>query len=487
MAGILDDLDWQGKVFSSGWVSAHGGVLDSVEPATGEVLARAGLADARDIAAAAAAAKAAQPEWAAQPGPQRAAVLRRASRVLEDNRAEFEQWLIREGGAIPGKAAFEVDLVLGELWEAAALPTQPWGHLLPTSEAGRQSIARRVPLGVVGVISPWNFPQILSVRAVAPALALGNAVVLKPDVQTAVSGGVLIARLFELAGLPEGLLHVLPGDAGPGAALTENPDVAMISFTGSTAVGRLVGETAGRTLKRVSLELGGNNALIVLDDADLDIASSAGAWSAFLHQGQVCMTAGRHIVVESVADRYLEHLTKRAENLPVGNPYTEQVALGPLINARQLANVDRIVTETINAGATLRTGGTHKDLYYRPTVLAGVTPGMPAFREEIFGPVAPVIVVKDADEAVRVANDTDYGLVAAIQTGSLERGLEVASQLRTGIVHVNDQTLNNDAFAPFGGTGASGNGSRFGSQSSWDEFTQWQWITSRPQAHAFPF
>jgi benzaldehyde dehydrogenase (NAD) len=487
MAGILDDLDWQGKVFSSGWGTAHGGVLDSAEPATGEVLAQVGLGDAEDIAAAAAAAKSAQPEWAAQIGPQRAAVPRRASRVLEDNRAEFEQWLVREGGAVPGKAAFEVDLVLGELWEAAALPTQPWGHLLPTSEAGRQSIARRVPLGVVGVISPWNFPQILSVRAVAPALALGNAVVLKPDVQTAVSGGVLIARLFELAGLPEGLLHVLPGDAEPGAALTENPDVAMISFTGSTAVGRLVGETAGRTLKRVSLELGGNNALIVLDDADLDIASSAGAWSAFLHQGQVCMTAGRHIVVESVAGRYLDRLAERAENLPVGNPYTEQVALGPLINARQLANVDRIVTETIDAGASLRVGGTYKDLYYRPTVLAGVTPDMPAFREEIFGPVAPVIVVKDADEAIRVANDTDYGLVAAIQTGSLERGLEVASQLRTGIVHVNDQTLNNDAFAPFGGTGASGNGSRFGSQSSWDEFTQWQWITSRPQAHAFPF
>jgi benzaldehyde dehydrogenase (NAD) len=302
VAEILDSLDWQGKIFSSGWVSSHGGVLDSTEPATGDVLAQVGLADASNIEVAAAAAKNAQPEWAAQPGPQRAALLRRAACVLEDDRAEFEQWLVREGGAIPGKAAFEVDLVLGELWEAAALPTQPWGHLLPTSEAGRQSIARRVPLGVVGVISPWNFPQILSVRAVAPALALGNAVVLKPDVQTAVSGGVLIARLFELAGLPEGLLHVLPGDAEPGTALTANPDVAMISFTGSTAVGRLVGEAAGRTLKRVSLELGGNNALIVLDDADLDVASSAGAWSAFLHQGQVCMTAGRHIVVESVAD-----------------------------------------------------------------------------------------------------------------------------------------------------------------------------------------
>jgi benzaldehyde dehydrogenase (NAD) len=487
MAEVLDGLDWQGKVFSNGWVTPQGGELKSVEPATGDVLARVGLANAADIAAAAAAARRAQPDWAARPGPQRAALIRRAARVLEDNRAEFERWLVREGGAIPGKAAFEVELVLGELWEAAALPTQPVGQLLPTSEAGRQSIARRVPLGVVGVISPWNFPQILSVRAVAPALALGNAVVLKPDVQTAVSGGVLIARLFELAGLPEGVLHVLPGDAEPGAALAENADVAMISFTGSTAVGRLVGEAAGRTLKRVSLELGGNNALIILDDADLDVASSAGAWGAFLHQGQVCMTAGRHIVVESVADAYLDRLAKRADNLPVGDPFTGQVALGPLINERQLANVDRIVSETVSAGATLRAGGSHDGLFYRPTVLGGVTPSMAAFREEIFGPVAPVIVVKDTDEAVRVANDTEYGLAAAIQTGSLERGLAVADQLRTGIVHVNDQTLNNDAFAPFGGTGASGNGSRFGSQSSLDEFTQWQWVTSRPQAHGFPF
>jgi benzaldehyde dehydrogenase (NAD) len=217
------------------------------------------------------------------------------------------------------------------------------------------------------------------------------------------------------------------------------------------------------------------------------VASSAGAWGAFLHQGQVCMTAGRHIVVESVADAYLDRLAKRADNLPVGDPFTGQVALGPLINERQLANVDRIVSETVSAGATLRAGGSHEGLFYRPTVLGNVTPSMAAFREEIFGPVAPVIVVKDADEAVRVANDTEYGLVAAVQTGSLERGLALADQLRTGIVHVNDQTLNNDAFAPFGGTGASGNGSRFGSQSNLDEFTQWQWVTSRPQAHGFPF
>ena len=217
MAGLLDDLDWQGKVYSSGWTSSRGGVLESTEPATGEVLATVGLADADDMRAAATGSGSTgmgRPAW-----PQRAALVRRAARILEDNRAEFEGWLVREGGAIPGKAAFEVELVLGELWEAAALPTQPWGYLLPTGEAGRQSIAKRVPLGVVGVISPWNFPLILSMRAVAPALALGNAVILKPDTQTAVSGGILLARLFELAGLPGGLLHVLPGDAEPGAAL----------------------------------------------------------------------------------------------------------------------------------------------------------------------------------------------------------------------------------------------------------------------------
>ncbi|HEX6358394.1 benzaldehyde dehydrogenase [Actinophytocola sp.] len=487
MAELLAGGEWTGRVYSGGWIGARGGVIDSVEPATGAVLAQVGLADAEDVAAATARAAAAQPVWAETIGPTRAAVIRKAAAVLSDNRAEFERWLIREGGAVPGKAAFEVDLALGELWEAAALPTQPYGHLLPVSEPGRESVARRVPLGVVGVISPWNFPLILSMRAVAPALALGNAVVLKPDVQTAVSGGVLVARLFEEAGLPEGLLHVLPGDASPGEALVRDPHVSMISFTGSTAVGREVGATAGRTLKRVSLELGGNNALIVLDDADLEVASSAGAWGAFLHQGQVCMTAGRHIVLESVADEYLDRLAKRASMLPVGDPNTEQVALGPLINERQLSNVDRIVTETVAAGAEVRAGGTYERLFYQPTVLAGVTSSMPAFREEIFGPVAPVVVVRDADEAVAVANETEYGLVAAVQTGSVERGRDLARRLRTGIVHVNDQTLNNDAYAPFGGTGASGNGSRFGSQSSWDEFTQWQWVTYREQAHAFPF
>ncbi|KUJ59730.1 benzaldehyde dehydrogenase [Streptomyces albus subsp. albus] len=486
MARWLDAAELDSQVFSDGWRTSHGGTVQVTEPATGRALATVGLADATDVGRAVSSAAAAQPAWAATPPAERAAVLRRAAGTLEENAAEVADWIVREGGGIRGKAEHEVGSVADELWAAASLPTRPHGHLLP-SVPGRQSIGRRVPLGVVGVISPWNVPLLLGMRAVAPALALGNAVVLKPDVHTPVSGGLVAARLFEAAGLPEGLLHVLPGDAGPGAALTEHPDVAMIAFTGSTAVGRRIGETAGRLLKRVSLELGGNNALIVLDDADLDTAASAGAWASFFHAGQVCMAAGRHIVLESVADAYLDRLAKKAESLRVGDPYTEQVDLGPLINDAQLARVDRIVTETVAAGARLVAGGTHQDRYYRPTVLADVTPGMPAYEDEVFGPVAPVVVVADEDEAVAVANRSEYGLTAAVQTGSAERGLAIAERLRTGLVHVNDQTINDEAHVPFGGRGASGNGSRYGSENSWDEFTQWQWLTVRGTAQRYPF
>jgi benzaldehyde dehydrogenase (NAD) len=274
---------------------------------------------------------------------------------------------------------------------AAALIAHPLGHVLPSLTPGRTSIARRVPIGVVGVITPWNSPYVLAMRSVGPALALGNAVVLKCDPNTPVTGGVVIARIFEEAGLPSGLLHVLPGGADVGQALTEDPNVRMISFTGSTATGRSVGAAAGRRLKRLVLELGGNSPLIVLDDADLEAASSAGAWGSFLHQGQICLAVSRHLVHESIADAYLEALCKRAQRLPVGNPDTEQVALGPIINERQVQRVQRIVDDSVAAGAQALTGGRADGLFYPPTVLGAVTTEMAAFREEIFGPVAPVI------------------------------------------------------------------------------------------------
>ncbi|WP_344456221.1 aldehyde dehydrogenase family protein, partial [Actinocorallia aurantiaca] len=424
--------------------------------------------------------------WAARPPTARAEVMRRAALLLEEHRAEAVEWLVREGGAVRGKAVFEVGATLDELWTAAALPTRPYGSLLPDGP-DRISVARRVPLGVVTVISPWNFPLLLGMRALAPALALGNAVVLKPDPRTAVAGGHLVAGLFAAAGLPAGVLHVLPGGPEPGRELTSHPEVAMVAFTGSTEVGRAIGAQAGGLLKKMSLELGGNNAYLVLDDADLDAAAASGAWASFFHQGQVCMTAGRHIVLREVADAYLERLAVVADKLTTGDPWTAEVDLGPVIDPIQQARVARIVDETVAAGARLVAGGTADGPFYRPTVLAGVTPDMPAFTEEVFGPVAPVVVVADEDEAVAVANRTAYGLVAAVSTGSAERGLALAGRLRTGIVHVNDQTIEDNAWIPFGGRGASGNGSRHGAEQSWEEFTQWQWLTVRgvQERHGF--
>jgi benzaldehyde dehydrogenase (NAD) len=481
------DPQWDGQLFSDGWRAASGGTIDVVEKATGERLATVGVADADDVARAAGRAAAAQAEWAATSFEERAAVLRRAADILEDSAADVIDWLVRETGEIRARATHEVRISVGEIREAAALAGQPYGELLPTTERGRLSLAQRVPVGVVAAITPWNAPVILGIRVIAPALALGNAVVIKPDAQTPITGGLLLASIFAEAGLPEGVLHALPGAAEAGEALVVDPHTRLISFTGSTATGRRVGQLAGQHLKKVSLELGGNNALIVLDDADLDGAASSGAWGSFLHQGQLCFSTGRHLVQASVAADYTEAITARAEALAVGDPFREDVALGPIINERQLDRFDGIVQDTVAAGARLRTGGTHERLFYRPTVLDGVEPDMRAFGEEIFGPVAAITAFASEAEAIELANRTEYGLAAAIYTSSLARGLELARAMRTGMVHVNDTTINDQAIAPFGGMGASGNGGRFGSLANWEEFTQWQWCTVRDRPPRFPF
>ncbi|MGH2860647.1 MAG: benzaldehyde dehydrogenase [Solirubrobacteraceae bacterium] len=483
---LLNEHDWTGKLYSGGWVDGPD-TIESIEPATGQVLGVVGVGDADAINRAAAAAAAAQPAWAATPISDRIAIIRRAADLMEQHRAELERWLIRESGSIWGKANNEVSASIGQLTMAAALIGQPTGYDLPSLTPGRSSSARRVPLGVVGVITPWNFPYVLPMRSVGPALALGNAVILKPDLNTPISGGVVLARLFEEAGLPEGLFHAIPGAAEVGQAMCENPQIRMISFTGSTATGRLVGATAGRTLKRIVLELGGNSPLVVLDDADIEAASSAGAWGSFLHQGQICLAVSRHLVHESIADAYIEALTARASHLPVGNPDTEEVALGPIINEKQLGRVQRIVDETVSAGARATVGGSHEGLFYQPTVLAGVTPEMAAFREEIFGPVAPVTTFASDDEAVALANQTEYGLAAAVQSGSPVRAAGVADRLRAGMVHINDQTVNEEPPAPFGGFGASSNGGHFGGVANIELWTEWQWVTRRDAASPFPF
>ncbi|MCU1660838.1 MAG: aldehyde dehydrogenase [Pseudonocardia sp.] len=483
---FLDESTWHAAVYSDGWVKAAGEAAVTA-PATGAEIGRIGIADAHDIARAARRAAEAQRAWAARPYPERAAVLRRAGQLWEEHAAEVGDWLVREAGSIPPKAGVETETAAQECYEAAALASHAIGEIIPSAQP-RLSLVRRLPVGVVGVISPFNFPLILAIRSVAPALALGNAVVLKPDPRTAVSGGVSIARIFEEAGLPEGVLHVLPGGAEAGEALVTDPHVRTISFTGSTAAGKRVGEVAARHLKRAHLELGGNSALIVLANADLDLAASAGAWGSFLHQGQICMTTGRHLVHEDVLEPYLVRLAEKADHLPVGNPATEQVALGPIIDASQRDKIHTLVQASVESGARLVAGGTYDQLFYRPTVLADVTPTTPAYAQEVFGPVAPVISFGNVAEAVELARDTEYGLSLGILGKDVMAALALAEQIPSGIVHINDQTVGDEAVAPFGGVRASGTGSRFGgSSANLEAFTEVQWLTMQGTIQQYPF
>jgi benzaldehyde dehydrogenase (NAD) len=476
---LLDTAPWEDQIL-------HGGKTSIIEPATGRSLGSTGVADATDVAEAAAKAQAAQREWGHANFEERAAVLRRAGALIEANAEELQRWVIRETGAVGGLAGFATYVAAQECYEAAALASRPLGEILATAQP-RWSLLKRVPVGVVGVISPFNVPLILSTRSVAPALALGNAVVLKPDVRTSISGGHMIARVFAEAGLPDGLLQVVPGGAEAGAAMVTDPLIRVISFTGSTATGRAVAELAGRHLKRVHLELGGNSALVILDDADLERAVSAGAWASFLHQGQICMTAGRHIVHDSVADAYVEALSGHANGLPVGDPNTGEVALGPLIDERQRDKVHGLVQSTVDSGARLTAGGTYEGLFYRPTVLDGVRTDMPAYAQEVFGPVAPVVRFSTLDEAAQLAADSGYGLSLGILTRDVAKGLALAERIPTGIVHINDQTVNDEAVAPFGGLRESGTGARFGGAANLDAFTDQRWITFRGDVPAYPF
>jgi benzaldehyde dehydrogenase (NAD) len=339
----------------------------------------------------------------------------------------------------------------------------------------------------VSVIAPFNFPLILSIRAVAPALALGNAVLLKPDPRTAVCGGVALVRVFQEAGLPDGLLSLVPGDGEIGAAVVEAPEVSVIAFTGSTAAGRKVGEAAARGLKRAHLELGGNNALVVLPGTDVAKAASAGAFGAFMHQGQICMTSGRHIVHESVYEEYVAALAEKAKHLPVGDPKSGTVALGPIIDEKQLKRVDGIVQDAVQHGARLLAGGTNDGPFYQPTVLADVAQDNPAWTEEIFGPVAPVVSFSTLDEAVALVDDNEYGLSVGI-LGDLADAMRLADRVSSGKVHINEQTVADEANAPFGGTKSSGNGSRIGgAQANLESFTEIQWLTMRPEIAPYPF
>ncbi|MDQ1618682.1 MAG: benzaldehyde dehydrogenase [Actinomycetota bacterium] len=483
---LLDGTAWQGKIWCSGWADGSGEPYPVVSPSTGQQLATMGQATAADVSRAAAVAGEAQREWAALPYNERAAVLRRAGDLWHANAEEITGWLVNESGSIGPFAGFQIMTSAQECYEASALASAPYGELLRSSMP-RLSMSRRVPVGVVGVIAPFNVPTILSIRAVAPALALGNAVLLKPDPRTAVSGGAVLAEIFAQAGLPDGLLHVLPGGADVGEALVIEPAVRVVSFTGSTRAGRAVASLAAQHLKRVHLELGGNSALLVLDDVDVEAASSVGAWGSFAHQGQVCMAAGRHLVQSGVADDYVAALSARADKLPVGDPASGHVALGPVIDVGQRDRIHGMVTQSVEAGARLAAGGTYEDLFYRPTVLADVPVTAPAYTDEVFGPVAPVVRFDSIDDVVKLATDTPYGLSLGILTRDVMRGLEIAERIPSGLVHINDQTINDEANIPFGGVKDSGTGARHGgAQANLEAFTDTQWVTVRASLPQYP-
>jgi benzaldehyde dehydrogenase (NAD) len=477
---------WHERLYSGGWTCGSAGTITVTAPATGAQIARVGAADPADLDRAVATAKQAQGDWAAASYVERAAVLRRAAQLLEADTGRLVRWLVPESGSAQAKAGFEVGLVAEELHECAAAASAPHGSML-RSVKQRLSYTRQVPYGVVGVIAPSNFPAILAMRSVAPALAVGNAVVLKPDPRTPVSGGVALAELLAEAGLPQGLLHVLPGGADLGAALVAHPDVPCLSFTGSTPAGRAIGEAAAPLLKTVHLELGGNNAVVVLPDADVTAAATVGAWSSFLHQGQICMTAGRHLVHRSLVAEYTQLLAEKADKILAGDPADPATMVGPLIDERQRDRVHEIVEASAAAGATVCAGGSYDGLVYRPTVLADVPLNSPAWQEEIFGPVAPVAAYDTVEEALELVNCSEYGLAVSLLTSDAFAAVELADRIHAGAVHVNDATVDDEAVAPFGGMKASGVGGRFGgAAANLETFCETQWVTVQSRIEPYP-
>ncbi|WP_020660485.1 aldehyde dehydrogenase family protein [Amycolatopsis benzoatilytica] len=434
-----------------------------------------------DVGKAVALAAEAQHEWAATPPPQRRLVLRRAAATLDARSSELVDLVMTETGSTRSKAEGEVRDSIEELHAAGALTLHPEAELIPSAVAGRTNVVERFPIGVVGLITGWNFPMHLGLRITAPALALGNAVLVKPAPETPHAGGLAWHDALVDAGLPPALLQVLPGHAA-GPALVEHPGVDLIHFTGSSAVGHQVAAIAARTLKKVALELGGNNAALVLADADLDLAVEQAVAGTFVHQGQVCIATGRHIVVREIADEYVERVLTQAAALRTADPLLDPDAdLGPLISEKQAARAAQLVADTVAAGARLRLGGGQDGRFVPATVVTGVRPGMPLFDQETFAPVVSVTEAVDEEDAVELANRTEYGLSASVFTRDVHRGWRIARRLHAGMVHVNEMTALNETHVPFGGVGASGAGERFGGLANLDLFTERRWISLRGQ------
>jgi acyl-CoA reductase-like NAD-dependent aldehyde dehydrogenase len=469
------------------WVSAEK-LFDDLDPYRGTVVARVPAGTRADAARAVDAAAAAFPAWADLPPAEKQALFLRAADIVERRADEITKLLATETGCAGGFAGFQVLTATRLLRQASNWGYLPVGEVIRSDMPGTFALALRRPLGVVAGISPWNGAHVLAWRTVVNPVAFGNTVVLKPSEEAPVTAGLLIPEIMEEAGFPAGVINVVthaPGEAVPVAdEFFERPEVRCINFTGSSATGRILAERAGRHLKRCVLELGGYNPLIVLADADLDYAVEATAFAAFFHQGQICMNARKVLVERPVYDTFVERLVARARSLPIGDPATPGTIIGPLINATAVDRVAQEVSDAVAAGATVLTGGQADGPCYQPTVLADVPPGARIHEEETFGPVLVAQPVETAEEAVAVANATRYGLSAGLITGDNQRGFNLARQIDSGVVHVNDQTVADEPQLPLGGVKDSGWG-RSG-PGSMQDFTEVQWITTREGTGHYP-
>jgi len=466
-----------------------GAVFERRNPVSGEVATRAAAATAADARAAADAAAEAFPTWSALgPGARRAA-LGRAAELLEARTGEVVERMMAETGATAPWAGFNAHLAAEMLRDAAALTTQVGGEVVPSDRPNTLIVTVRQPAGVVLGIAPWNAPVILGVRALASPLACGNTVVLKSS-ETCPATHRLLGEVLRDAGLPKGAVNVVssaPSDAASVVkALIAHPAVRRVNFTGSTRTGRTVAEMAATHLKPVLLELGGKAPLVVLDDADLDQAVAATVFSAFANQGQICMSAERVVVDETVADAFADRLAKRARALPAGDPRRNDVVLGSLVSPEAARRLEELVADAVARGARCLAGGRVRGTIMEATVLDGVTPGMRLYAEESFGPVVCVVRVRGVEEAIRVANDTEYGLSSSVFGRDLTRALSVARRIEAGMCHINGPTVHDEAQMPFGGMKASGHG-RFGGRAALDEFTELRTITVATAPLAYPF
>ena len=471
-------------------VPATGGAtFERRDPVTAEVATRAAAASVADAVKAADAAAAALPAWSAVGPGERRRLLLKAADMLEARSGEFATVMATEVGASAGWAGFNVHLAAGILREAASLTTQIQGETIPSDKPGCLSMTIRQPVGVVLSIAPWNGPVILATRAIAYPLACGNTVVLKAS-ELSPGTHLLIAKALRDAGIPPGVVNVVtnaPKDAAEiVSALIAHPAVRRVNFTGSTRVGRIIAETAGRHLKPVLLELGGKSPLVVLDDADLDEAVNAAIFGAFVYQGQVCMSTERIVVDEKVADEFVARFAARAAKLSVGDPRRGHCVIGPLITPDASQRLSALIADAVDKGGTLVTGGHREGPFLDATVLDRVTPTMRVFDEETFGPITCVVRARDTDDAVRLANETEYGLSAAVYGRDVVRALSVAMRIQSGSCHVNGPTVQDEAQIPFGGTKASGHG-RFGGRAVIDEFTELRWITIEATPGHYPF